>query len=171
MKTIRAIVVLSLAVQLAGARNAIGFVVTLSGDGPGVDNNLASALYSGSVQRGVAMLEHQELAFADAAQRDAEEIADANVDRHPHAVDGTVQHDAFAVKLDLPHAVVGAAVVRAEADGQRKWVEPQCTARPGGIDPACCCLTPHGFSLPAGYSRSLGESMPEGVADWLKKAG
>ena len=56
MKTIRAIVVLSLAVQLAGARNAIGFVVTLGGDGPGVDNNLASALYSGSVQRGVAML-------------------------------------------------------------------------------------------------------------------
>jgi hypothetical protein len=56
MKTIRAIVVLVWAIQLAGARNAIGFVVTLGGDGLGVDNNLASALYSGSGQRGVAML-------------------------------------------------------------------------------------------------------------------
>lgn len=56
MKTIRAIVVLALTVQLAGSRNAIGFVMTLGGDGLGVDNNLASALYSGSGQNGIAML-------------------------------------------------------------------------------------------------------------------
>ena len=89
-------------------------------------------------------------ASSSAAQRDAEKIADANVDRHLHAVDGTAQHDAFAMKFDLPHAAVGAGIVRIEADGQGKRVEPQCAARPGGIDPACCCLTPHGFSLPAG---------------------
>jgi hypothetical protein len=41
------------------------------------------------------------------------------------------------VKFDSPHAAVGAGVVRVEADGQRERVEPQCTARPGGIDPAC----------------------------------
>ena len=68
---------------------------------------------------------------------DAEKVADANVDRHLHAVQGTAQHDAFAMKFDVPHAAVGAAVVRVEADGQRKRVEPQGAARPGGIDPAC----------------------------------
>jgi hypothetical protein len=47
-------------------------------------------------------------------------IAHANVDRHPHAVDGTTQHDAFAVKFDLPHAAICGSVVRVEADGQRR---------------------------------------------------
>ena len=96
------------------------------------------------------MHQHQHLGVVDAAQRDAEKIADANVDRHLHAVEGTTQNDAFAVKFDLPHAAICAGVVRIEADGQRERVEPQCAARPGGIDPACCCLTPHGFYLPAG---------------------
>jgi hypothetical protein len=96
------------------------------------------------------MHQHQHLGIIDAAQADADEIADADIDRHLHALDGTAQHDAFAVNLDLPHMAVGAHIVRIEADGQRKRVEPQVAARPGGIDPACCCLTPHGFSLPAG---------------------
>ena len=43
-----------------------------------------------------------------------------------------------------------AGIVRLEAERKRKGVEPHDTARPGGIDPAYCCLTPHGFSLPAG---------------------
>jgi hypothetical protein len=96
------------------------------------------------------MNQHQHLGIVDAAQCDTEEIADANVDRHPHAAHGTVQHDAFAVKFDSAHAAVCADVLRIEADGQGKRVEPQSAARPGGIDPACCCLTPHGFYLPAG---------------------
>ncbi len=50
--------------------------------------------------------------------RDAEEIADANIDRHPHAEDGTAQHDMFAMKLDLPHAAIRARILRMEA--QRK---------------------------------------------------
>ena len=96
------------------------------------------------------MLEHQHLRFVDAAQRDAEKIADAEIHGHAHALHGTAQHDAFAVKFDLPHAAIRAGVVRMEADRQRKRVEPQDAARPGGIDPACCYLTPHGFGLPAG---------------------
>jgi hypothetical protein len=48
------------------------------------------------------------------------------------------------VKFDLPHAAVGADVPRIEAKRKGKRVEPQA-ARPGGIDPACLCLTPHGF--------------------------
>ena len=105
------------------------------------------------------MHQHQHLGIVGAAQGDAEEIADAYVDRHLHAAHGTAQHDAFAVKFDVPHAAVGAAVVRVEADGQGKGVEPQGTARPSGIDPACCCLTPHGFiSPPELCSRSMGES-------------
>jgi hypothetical protein len=50
---------------------------------------------------------------------------------------GTAQNDSFAVKFDVAHPTIGAGIVRVEADGQRKWVEPQCAARPGGIDPAC----------------------------------
>jgi hypothetical protein len=30
----------------------------------------------------------------------------------PHALDGTAQHDAFVMKLDLSHAAIGARVVR-----------------------------------------------------------
>ena len=96
------------------------------------------------------MSEHQHLRVVDAAQCNAEKIGDANIDRHLHAVDGTAQHDAFAVKFDLPHAAVCAGIVRIEADRQGERVEPQYAARPGGIDPACCSLTPHGFYLPAG---------------------
>ena len=58
--------------------------------------------------------------------------------------------DTLAMEFDPPHAAVCAGVVRMEAERQRKRVEPHDTARPGGIDPACCCLTPHGSHLPAG---------------------
>ena len=44
--------------------------------------------------------------------------ADADVDRHPHAVHGAAQDDAFAMKFDLPHAAIGTDVVRGETDGQ-----------------------------------------------------
>src|SRR6202790_5272282 len=118
------------------------------------------------------MKEHQHLRIVDAAQRDAEKIADANVDRHLHAVDGPAQHDAFAMKFDIAHAAVGAGVVRIEAYRQRERVEPQGAARPGGIDPACCCLTPHGFISPPGLcSRSIAETLAEPAPDWLKKGG
>src|SRR5665647_2916590 len=96
------------------------------------------------------MNEHQELGAVEAAQGHAEKVGDAKVDRHLHAMQGTAQHDAFAMKFDVPHAAIGTAIVCLEADRQRKRVEPQCAARPGGIDPACCCLTPHGSYLPAG---------------------
>ena len=49
----------------------------------------------------------------------------AHADRHLHAVQGTAQNDAFAMKFDLPHAAIGTAVVRVEADRKRKRVEPQ----------------------------------------------
>src|SRR3954451_3466331 len=94
------------------------------------------------------MDQDEALRLVAAAQRDAGEVADAHVDRHPHAADGTAQHDAFTMKLDLPDISVGARIMRIEADRKGKRVEPQA-ARPGGSDPACCCLTPHGFSLPA----------------------
>src|SRR5690242_11082101 len=96
------------------------------------------------------MPKHQHLRFLDVAKRDAEEVADPNIEVHAHAADGTANHDAFTMKLDLPDAAVGAHVMRGEAHRQRKRVEPLCAARPGGIDPACCCLTPHDFLLPAG---------------------
>jgi hypothetical protein len=61
--------------------------------------------------------QHEHLGIVDAAQRDAAEIADANVDSHPHALDGTPQHDTFAMKFDPAHAAVGAEILRIEADG------------------------------------------------------
>jgi hypothetical protein len=88
------------------------------------------------------MHQHQHLRVVETPQSDAEKIADANVDGHPHALDGTAQHDAFAVKFDTPYATVGAGIQRIEGERKGKRVEPQCTARPGGIDP--------GFGLPAG---------------------
>src|ERR1022692_3333312 len=118
------------------------------------------------------MNQHERLGVVDAAERNAEKIAHANADRHLHAVDGTTQNDAFAVKFDSSHAAVGAGIVRIEADRQGKRVEPQCAARPGGIDPACCCLTPHGFISPPGLcSRSIAETVAEPCRYWLKKAG
>ena len=61
------------------------------------------------------MLDGRLLRFVETAPRDAEKVADADVDRHPHALDGTVQHDAFAMNFDLPHAAVGADVPCIEA--------------------------------------------------------
>ena len=118
------------------------------------------------------MNQHQHLGIVDAAQCHAEKIADANIDRHLHAVDGTVQHDALAMKFDPPHTAVRARIMRLEADGQGKRVEPQCTARPGGNYPACCCLTPHGFYLPAGIMFPVdGWTLAEPCPFRLKKAG
>ena len=72
------------------------------------------------------MHQHQHLRpVVETAQSDAEEIADPNVDGHLHALDGTAQHDAFAVNFDLPHAAVGAVVLRIEAQPEGKRVEPQ----------------------------------------------
>ena len=83
------------------------------------------------------MHQHQHLRVVETTQSHAEEIADPNIDGHLHAMDGTAQHDAFAVKFDLPHAAIGAGILRIEAERKGKRVEPQCAARPGGIDPAC----------------------------------
>jgi hypothetical protein len=70
------------------------------------------------------MNQHQHLRIVDAAQRDAEKIADANIDRHPHAENGTAEHDMFAMKLDLPHAAIRARILRVEAERKGMWVEP-----------------------------------------------
>jgi hypothetical protein len=76
------------------------------------------------------------------------------------------------MKFDLPDAAIGTNVVRGKAQGQRKRVEPHDTARPGGIDPACCCLTPHGFFSPPGLcSRSMRETLPRPGPFRLKKLG
>src|SRR4051812_5005653 len=118
------------------------------------------------------MHQHQRLAIAVIAGGDAEKIADADVDRHPHAVHGTAQDDAFAMKFDLSHAAIGADIMRGEAYGKRERVEPHGTARPGGIDPAERSLTPHGFNSPPGLcSRSIRETLREPCPHWLKKAG
>jgi hypothetical protein len=97
------------------------------------------------------MRQHQHLRIVDAAQRDADKIVHANADRHPHPVQGTTQHDAFAMKFDAAYTAVRTAIMRFEAYGQRKRVEPQRAARPRGIISACCCcLTPPGLLLFAG---------------------
>jgi hypothetical protein len=56
------------------------------------------------------------LDVAGGAQRNPEEIAHADFDRHPHAVDGTTQHNAFAMKFDISYAPIRAYVMRVEAD-------------------------------------------------------
>ena len=81
------------------------------------------------------MHQHQHLRIVDAAQRNAEKIADAEVDRHPHALQGAAQHDAFAMKFDVPHAAVGADVVRIEADGQERGSSRNARLDPAGLIP------------------------------------
>ena len=54
------------------------------------------------------MRQHQHLDVVDSAHRNAEKIAHTDVDRHPHAVNGTTQHDALAMKFDTSHAAVRA---------------------------------------------------------------
>jgi len=63
------------------------------------------------------MEQHQHLGAVGSAERNTPEVADAKLDRHPHAVDGTPKHDAFTVKFDTAHAVVGTNVLRLEAHG------------------------------------------------------
>ena len=70
------------------------------------------------------MDQNQHLGVVDPAQCDAEEIANPDVDRHPHAADGTTQNHAFAMQFDMPDTAVRAGIVRVEADGQRVGVEP-----------------------------------------------
>src|ERR1700730_14896636 len=118
------------------------------------------------------MDQHQHLGIVDAAYGDPEKIAHANVDRHLHSMECTAQHDPFPMKCDIAYAASGAGVVRMEADGQRERVEPQGAARPGGIDPACCSLTPHGFISPPGLcSRSMAMTVAETCPTLLTKAG
>src|SRR5882757_2252596 len=123
-------------------------------------------------ERGIAVDQHQHLRIVDAAHGNAEEIADANVDRHPHALDGTAQHDAFAMKFDLPRAAIRARILRVEGEREGKWVEPQCAARPGGIDSACWWLTPQDFISPPGLcSRSMRETLAGRSPFRLRKPG
>jgi hypothetical protein len=63
------------------------------------------------------MGQYQHLGVADRAQCHTEKVTHTDVDRHPHAVDGTTQHDALAVKFDTSYAAVRAYVMRIEADG------------------------------------------------------
>src|SRR3954453_11707549 len=123
-------------------------------------------------QRGIAMNQQQHLGVVESANCHAKKVAHPDIYSHLHATDGTTQHDVFAVQLDPAHAAVCADIVRLEADRQRERVEPQNTARPGGIYPACCCLTPQGFYPPPGLSsRSMRDTLPKRVAESLKKAG
>jgi hypothetical protein len=70
------------------------------------------------------MNQNDRLRIVRPTPRDAEEVADANVDRHPHAADGPTQNNAFVMKFDMPDAAVCTGVVRVEADGKRVGVEP-----------------------------------------------
>ena len=66
------------------------------------------------------MDQHQHLRVVETAEADAEKIADANIDGHPHALDGTAQHDAFAMKFDFPHAAVCAGILRIRSRAEEK---------------------------------------------------
>ena len=81
------------------------------------------------------MYQHQHLRIVETAQSDTEKIADANVDGHPHALDGTAQHDAFAMKFDLPHAAVGAGILRIEAERKGRGSSRNARLDPAGLIP------------------------------------
>src|SRR4051812_48822617 len=94
-----------------------------------------------------------------------------NVERDAHALHGTAQDHAFAVKFDLARALVRRGIVGREADRQVEWVGPRAAARPGGA-PAEFCLRPQN-TLPAGlfFRPGVDRSMPRGSRNQLKIAG
>src|SRR2546421_8994950 len=98
------------------------------------------------------MNQHKHLGVLQVAQCYAAKVANKNLDRHLHAMNGTTQHNAFAMQLHSAHTTVRAEIVRVKADWQGERVEPQSAARPGGIDPACCWFTPHRLYSPPGLS-------------------
>src|SRR3989440_12157481 len=112
------------------------------------------------------MDQHKHLGVLKSAQCYAAKVANENLDHQLHAMYGTTQHNAFAMQLHSAHTTVRAEIVRVKADWQRERVEPQGAARPGGIDPACYCLTPHGLYPPPGLcSPSSRETLPKPVAE------
>jgi len=116
--------------------------------------------------------ENQRAPVIGFAAGDAEKIADANIDRHADAADGTAHGDTFAMNFDVPDAAIGAAIARLKADGQGMGVELQHAARPGGLHPTDSELTPHGLISHAGIMFPVdGRSMPERCPNPLKKAG
>ena len=78
------------------------------------------------------MRQYQHLCVVNSAQRNATKIAHTDVDRHSHAVDGTTQHNAFAVKFNTPQAAVRAYVMRIEADRYGQRVSQEGRAAPRG---------------------------------------
>ena len=62
------------------------------------------------------MHQDERLRLVIAAQRDAGEVADADVDRHPHSAQMAVQDDTFAMQFDVPDAAIRTLIVRIEAD-------------------------------------------------------
>lgn len=62
------------------------------------------------------MHEHKHRCVIGFPNADAEKIADADIDRHPHALHGTAQDDPFAMKFDVADAAVSAHIMRFEAD-------------------------------------------------------
>jgi hypothetical protein len=62
---------------------------------------------------------------------DAAEGGHRQADRHAHAANGAVHHDAPGMKIDKAHAAVGRVVDSFKPRGQREGVEPQRAARPG----------------------------------------
>ena len=64
------------------------------------------------------MQQDERSSFRSIAYGDADELADAHVDRHAHAVNGATEDHLFAMKFDLPHAAIGPAVARRKTDGQ-----------------------------------------------------
>src|SRR3954453_15641986 len=111
------------------------------------------------------MNQHKHLGVLQVAQYYAAKVANKNLDRHLHAMNGATQHNAFAMQLPPAPPPVRAEIVRVKTDWQRERVEPQGAARPGGIDPACCCLTPPGLCPPPGFfARASGETLPKPVA-------
>ena len=118
------------------------------------------------------MNQNQRASAVRFAAGDAEKIANANIDRHADAADGTAHSDAFTIDFDVPDAAIGAAIARFKADGQGMGVELQHAARPDGLHPADSELTPHDFISHAGIMFPVdGRSMPEPSPNPLKKAG
>jgi hypothetical protein len=101
---------------------------------------------------------------------DTAESRDRQIKRHAHAANAAADHDAFAVKIHNPPALVGRFIGGLKAHRQRERVEPRCAARPGS-DPAGFHLTPRKTRPLPGCCRPVAATMPDGRRNPLKIPG